>query len=161
MDTWKPSVTVAAVIENGGRFLLVEEQTVAGVRLNQPAGHLEPGESLLEAVRREALEETGHHVRVLHGIGVYMSRYQSSRTGEDVTYLRFAFAGTVGDAHDRALDVGILRAVWLSYEEIVGIRDKHRSPLVLQCIDDYLRGRRLPLTAHRGRHRARARPGGQ
>ncbi len=144
---WKPSVTVAAVIERDGKFLLVEEETSDGIRFNQPAGHLDPHESLADAVSREALEETAHEFQPDALVGVYMSRYQSSRTGEDVTYLRFAFSGSIGAVHDRALDVGILRAVWLSYEEIVGIRDKHRSPLVLQCIDDYLCGRRLPLTA--------------
>ncbi len=144
---WKPSVTVAAVIERDGKFLLVEEETSDGIRFNQPAGHLDPHESLADAVSREALEETAHEFEPDALVGVYMSRYQSSRTGEDVTYLRFAFAGTVGAMHDRPLDTGILRALWLSYEEIVALSDKHRSPLVLQCIDDYLRGRRLPLTA--------------
>ncbi len=144
---WKPSVTVAAIIEKDGKFLLVEEETSDGIRFNQPAGHLDPHESLLDAVSREALEETAHEFHPESLIGVYMSRYQSSRTGEDVTYLRFAFAGAVGNVHDRALDTGILRAVWLGYEEIVALQDKHRSPLVLQCIDDYLRGRKLPLTA--------------
>ena len=144
---WKPSVTVAAIIEKDGKFLLVEEETSDGIRFNQPAGHLDPHESLLDAVSREALEETAHEFHPESLIGVYMSRYQSSRTGEDVTYLRFAFAGAVGNVHDRALDTGILRAVWLGYEEIVALQDKHRSPLVLQCLDDYLRGRKLPLTA--------------
>ncbi len=144
---WKPSVTVAAVIERDGKFLLVEEETSDGIRFNQPAGHLDPHESLADAVSREALEETAHEFEPNALVGVYMSRYQSSRTGEDVTYLRFAFAGTVGAMHDRPLDTGILRALWLSYEEIVALSDKHRSPLVLQCINDYLRGRRLPLTA--------------
>ena len=144
---WKPSVTVAAIIEKDGKFLLVEEETSDGIRFNQPAGHLDPHESLVDAVSREALEETAHDFHPDSLVGIYMSRYQSSRTGEDVTYLRFAFAGTVGDAHDRALDTGILRAVWMDYDDIVAIQDKHRSPLVLQCIDDYLRGRRLPLSA--------------
>ena len=144
---WKPSVTVAAIIEKDGKFLLVEEETSDGIRFNQPAGHLDPHESLVDAVSREALEETAHEFQPEALVGIYMSRYQSSRTGEDVTYLRFAFAGTVGAVHDRPLDTGILRAVWMSYEEIVAVQDKHRSPLVLQCIDDYLRGRRLPLTA--------------
>ncbi|MEO0317687.1 MAG: hypothetical protein RL404_1364 [Pseudomonadota bacterium] len=144
---WKPSVTVAAIIEKDGKFLLVEEETSDGIRFNQPAGHLDPHESLVDAVSREALEETAHDFHPEALVGVYMSRYLSIRTGEDVTYLRFAFAGTAGAVHDRALDTGILRAVWLSYEEIVAISDKHRSPLVLQCVDDYLRGRRLPLSA--------------
>jgi ADP-ribose pyrophosphatase YjhB (NUDIX family) len=144
---WKPSVTVAAIIEKGGKFLLVEEETSDGIRFNQPAGHLDPQESLIDAVSREALEETAHAFHPESLVGVYMSRYQSSRTGEDVTYLRFAFCGAVGAVHDQALDTGILRAVWMDYKEILAIRDKHRSPLVLQCIDDYLAGRRLPLAA--------------
>ena len=146
-DLWKPSVTVAAIIERGGQFLLVEEETRDGIRFNQPAGHLDPAESLISAVSREALEETAHEFTAEALVGIYMSRYQSTRTGEDVTYLRFAFAGTVGAAHDRPLDTGILRAVWMSYEEVMAVQDKHRSPLVLQCIDDFLRGRRLPLSA--------------
>ncbi len=144
---WKPSVTVAAIMDKDGKFLLVEEETSDGIRFNQPAGHLDPHESLMDAVSREALEETAHEFHPDALVGVYMSRYQSNRTGEDVTYLRFAFAGAVGMVHDRPLDTGILRAVWLGYEEIVALSDKHRSPLVLQCIDDYLRGRRLPLSA--------------
>ncbi len=145
-DIWKPSVTVAAVIEHDGRFLLVEEETSEGVRFNQPAGHLDPFESLEQAVAREALEETAHEFSPTSLIGVYMSRYQSVRTGEDVTYLRFAFAGTLGPAHDRPLDHGILRALWLGYEELVALRERHRSPLVLQCVDDYLKGQRTPLS---------------
>ncbi len=144
---WKPSVTVAAIIEKDGRFLLVEEETSDGIRFNQPAGHLDPHESLIDAVSREALEETAHEFHPDALVGVYMSRYQSSRTGEDVTYLRFAFAGKAGTVHDQALDTGILRAVWLSYDEIAALAELHRSPLVMQCIDDYLRGRRLPLSA--------------
>ena len=142
---WKPSVTVAAIIERDQKFLLVEEETSDGIRLNQPAGHLDPGESLAEAVAREALEETAHDFVPGSLVGVYMSRYKSSRTREDVTYLRFAFAGTLGAAHDRPLDDGILRTVWMSHEELLATQDKHRSPLVLQCVDDYLAGRRYPL----------------
>ena len=82
----------------------------------------------------------------MHWWGVYMSRYQSTRTGEDVTYLRFAFCCMVGNVHDQPLDVGILRTVWMSYEEIIATQALHRSPLVLQCIDDYLSGKRSPLS---------------
>ena len=144
MDTWKPSVTVAAVIENESRFLLVEEQTVAGVRLNQPAGHLERGESLLEAVRREALEETGHHVRVLHGIGVYLARFVHETSATDVTYLRFAFACRVV-VHEplRALDEGIVRTHWLSADELRQCAEQHRSALVMQVVEDCLAGQRF------------------
>lgn len=143
---WKPSVTVAAIIERDQQFLLVEEETSDGIRFNQPAGHLDPGESLVEAVAREALEETAHEFTPESLVGVYMSRYKSNRTNEDVTYLRFTFAGTLGVAHDRPLDEGILRTVWMSRDELVACRDKHRSPLVLQCVDDYLAGRRYPLS---------------
>ena len=145
-DLWKPSVTVAAIIERDGRFLLVEEETSDGIRFNQPAGHLDPAESLISAVSREALEETAHEFIPDALVGVYMSRYQSTRTGEDVTYLRFAFCGRVGNVHDQPLDVGILRTVWMSYEEIIATQALHRSPLVLQCIDDYLSGKRSPLS---------------
>ncbi len=145
-DLWKPSVTVAAIIERDDRFLLVEEETSDGIRFNQPAGHLDPAESLITAVSREALEETAHEFTPEALVGVYMSRYLSTRTGEDVTYLRFAFCGRAGTAHDRPLDVGILRAVWMSYEEIIATQEMHRSPLVLQCIDDYLSGKRSPLS---------------
>ena len=144
---WKPSVTVAAIIERDHQFLLVEEETSDGIRFNQPAGHLDPHESLAEAVAREALEETAHEFTPEALVGVYMSRYLSSRTREDVTYLRFAFAGTLGAVHDRPLDEGILRVVWMSYDELVATQEKHRSPLVLQCVDDYLAGRRYPLSA--------------
>ncbi|MDB5797741.1 MAG: hydrolase [Paucimonas sp.] len=144
-EIWKPSVTVAAVIEKDGRFLLVEEETSEGVRFNQPAGHLDPLESLAQAVSREVMEETAHEFTPHALVGVYMSRYQSLRTGEDVTYLRFAFSGSTGRVHDRPLDHGILRALWLSYDELLETRERHRSPLVLQCIDDYLKGQRAPL----------------
>ncbi len=143
---WKPSVTVAAIIEHEGRFLLVEEETSDGIRFNQPAGHLDPGESLIDAVSREALEETAHEFTADALVGVYMSRYLSNRTGDDVTYLRFAFSGKVGAKHDRPLDEGILRALWMTHEELVACREKHRSPLVLQCVDDYLAGKRSPLS---------------
>ena len=143
---WKPSVTVAAIIERDRKFLLVEEETSDGIRFNQPAGHLDPGESLIEAVAREALEETAHEFAPDALVGVYMSRYLSSRTKEDVTYLRFAFAGLLGRVHDRPLDEGILRTVWMSRDEMIATQDLHRSPLVLQCVDDYITGHRHPLS---------------
>ena len=145
-DVWKPSVTVAAIIERDGRFLLVEEETSEGIRFNQPAGHLDPHESLEEAVVRETLEETAHDFTPTALVGMYMSRYVSARTGHDVTYLSFTFCGEVGAKHDQALDVGILRAVWMSYDELVATREKHRSPSVLQRVDDYLAGKRAPLS---------------
>jgi ADP-ribose pyrophosphatase YjhB (NUDIX family) len=139
---WKPNVTVAAVIEQAGRFLLVEEETDGGLRFNQPAGHLEAGESLVEAAAREVLEETAHRFRPESLVGIY----QWPRPDGAVTYLRFAFAGRVdGVEAGRALDAGILRAVWMSLQEVEATAARHRSPLVLQCIRDYLDGRRYPL----------------
>jgi 8-oxo-dGTP pyrophosphatase MutT (NUDIX family) len=145
-DIWKPSVTVAAVIERDGRFLLVEEETSDGIRLNQPAGHLEPNESLTDAAARETLEEAAFDFSPTALVGMYMSRYLSSRTGQEVTYLRFAFSGELGRQHDRELDHGILRTVWMTREELMECESRHRSPLVLRCIDDYLAGRRVPLS---------------
>lgn len=139
---WKPHVTVAALMERDGKFLLVEEETSEGIRFNQPAGHLDAGESLLDACMREALEETAHAFTPTDLVGIY----QWPRPQKDITYLRFAFAGKVG-AHDtaRTLDMGILRAVWLTPAEIEATVERHRSPLVLQCVRDYLAGRRFPL----------------
>lgn len=145
-DIWKPSVTVSAIIERNGRFLLVEEETSDGIRFNQPAGHLDPNESLEQAVVRETLEETAHDFSPTSLVGVYMSRYVSSRTALDVTYLRFAFAGELGAAYDLPLDTGILRTVWMTYGELLDCQEKHRSPLVLQCVQDYLDGKRSPLS---------------
>ncbi len=143
---WKPSVTVAAVIERDGQFLLVEEETSDGIRFNQPAGHLDPQESLEQAVVRETLEETAHDFTPTALVGMYMSRYLSARTGHDVTYLSFTFCGEVGARHDQPLDVGIIRAVWMSYDELLACQEKHRSPSVLQRVDDYLAGKRAPLS---------------
>jgi 8-oxo-dGTP pyrophosphatase MutT (NUDIX family) len=139
---WKPNVTVAALIECEGRFLLVEEETADGVRFNQPAGHLDQGESLVAACAREALEETAWHFRPTALVGVY----QWPRPSGEITYLRFAFAGELG-AHEegRILDEGILRAVWMSPDEIRACTERHRSPLIWQCVSDYLAGRRFPL----------------
>lgn len=142
---WKPSVTVAAIVERDGLFLLVEEETSDGVRLNQPAGHLDPFESLEQAVVRETLEETAHDFTPTALVGMYMSRYRSARTGEDVTYLRFTFCGDVGKEHDLPLDEGIIRTLWMSRDEMAACQERHRSPLVLQCVDEYLAGRRAPL----------------
>ncbi|MFC7517805.1 NUDIX hydrolase [Herbaspirillum sp. GCM10030257] len=145
-DVWKPSVTVAAVIERDGRFLLVEEETSDGIRFNQPAGHLDPNESLIQAVSRETMEETAHEFTPTALIGIYMSRYVSSRTNLQVTYLRFAFCGEVGRDLQLPLDTGILRAVWMTHEELLACESKHRSPLVMRCIDDYLAGQLSPLS---------------
>ncbi|CAA2100905.1 NUDIX hydrolase [Variovorax paradoxus] len=144
---WKPNVTVAAVIERDGRFLLVEEQSGDGLRLNTPAGHLDPGESPAEGCARETLEETAHHFTPTSLIGIYMARSRpAAERGEDVTYMRFAFAGELGDFDaGRPLDEGIVRTVWMTLEEIRGSVERHRSPLLLQCIEDYLAGERHPL----------------
>ncbi len=173
---WKPNVTVAAVVERDGRFLLVEEETDDGLRFNQPAGHLDEGESLLAACAREALEETAWNFTPTALVGVYQwprprlaagpsqgeaslgierseqvsppssGRGAGGRSSGNITYLRFAFAGELG-AHEagRVLDEGILHAVWLTPEEIRASADRHRSPLVWQCVSDWLAGRRFPL----------------
>ena len=147
---WKPSVTVAAIIEQGGRYLLIEEHTPEGLRLNNPAGHLEAGEDPVSACAREAIEETAHPFSPEHLVGVYLSRFQRPARGkqaaEDITYLRFAFGGQLG-AHDpqRSLDDGIVRTLWMSLEEVRASVERHRSPLVLQCIEDHARGQRFPL----------------
>lgn len=142
--TWNSSVTVAAVIERGGRFLLVEEEDQDGGDpvYNQPAGHWESGETLVEACAREVLEESAHRFDPKQLVGVY----RWTRPQGDVTYLRFAFCGDIrGLEAGRALDEGILRAVWLAPEEIRALASRHRSPLVWRCIEDYLAGKRYPL----------------
>jgi 8-oxo-dGTP pyrophosphatase MutT (NUDIX family) len=147
ISRWKPNVTVAAVIEQNGQFLLVEEHTAQGLRLNTPAGHLDPGESPIEGCVRETLEETAYAFTPTALIGIYMAR-SSHRTGhkEDVTYMRFAFAGDLGAQEaDRALDEGIVRTVWMTADEIRASVPRHRSPLLLQCVEDYLAGKRYPL----------------
>src|SRR3954469_24533606 len=143
--TFKPSVTVAAVIERDGRFLLIEEETSEGIKLNQPAGHLDPHESLEQAVVREVMEETAHEFIAHALVGMYMSRYQSKTRGTDVTYLRFTFCGEAGKQHDQPLDHGILRTLWMTRDEMAACQDRHRSPIMLQCVDDYLAGKRTPL----------------
>jgi 8-oxo-dGTP pyrophosphatase MutT (NUDIX family) len=141
-DPWRPSVTVAAVVERGGRFLLVEEEIDGRRVLNQPAGHLDPGESLVAACRREVLEETAHHFAPRALVGIYRWHYAP----KDVTFLRFCFCGEVeGVEEGRALDRGIVAARWLSREEVLERRPQHRSPLVEQCLRDFLAGRRFAL----------------
>ena len=149
---WKPSVTVAAVIardfDGVQKFLLVEEETRDGLRLNNPAGHLDPGESPEDGCARETLEETAHHFKPTAVVGVYMSRFERVQADGvlDITYLRFAYCGELG-AHveGQALDEGIVRTVWLTADEIRASVDQHRSPLLLRCMEDYLAGRRYPL----------------
>jgi 8-oxo-dGTP pyrophosphatase MutT (NUDIX family) len=146
---WKPSVTVAAIIERDGRFLLVEEMTGDGLKLNNPAGHLDPGESPAQGCAREALEETTCLFTPKELVGVYLSRFQRNRPGlpeEDITYVRFAFCGELGPAQAHLkLDVGIVRTLWMSPEEIRASVERHRSPLLLRCMEDYLSGQRYPM----------------
>jgi 8-oxo-dGTP pyrophosphatase MutT (NUDIX family) len=140
---WKPNATVAAVIEDNGRFLLVEERIAGQLKLNQPAGHIEHGESIVEAAIRETLEETAHHFVPRSLVGMYQ---WSPPEHPELTYLRFAFTGQVtGVEAEHALDADIEQAVWLTRDEIVARAEQHRSPLLLACIDDYLAGRCYPL----------------
>ena len=146
-DVRKPAVTVASIIERDGLFLMIEEETSDGRRINQPAGHLDPGESLIDAVVRETREEAATAFKPTHLVGTYLSRYMSIRRGVPVTYLRFAFAGELIAQFDEPLDTGIIRAMWMSYDELVATQQQHRSELILRCIDDYLAGSRIPLSA--------------
>jgi 8-oxo-dGTP pyrophosphatase MutT (NUDIX family) len=140
---WTPHVTVAAIIEQDGRFLLVQERESGRAVLNQPAGHLEDGESLVTAVIRETLEETGWHFQPEAVIGMYRWRHPEKNT----TYLRVTFAGS-GLGHDihRSLDAAIEDTLWLSVREIRRQSEMLRSPLVLKSIEDYLAGARYPLS---------------
>ncbi len=151
---WKPNTTVAAVIERRidgvPKFLLVEEQTWDGLRLNNPAGHLNPGESPLQGCARETLEETAFHFTPTGLVGIYLSRSEQGapgqETSEGITYLRFAFCGELGqEIVGQPLDEGIVRTLWLSASEIRACAHLHRSPMLLQCMEDYLAGKRYPL----------------
>ena len=147
-NRWRPSVTVAAIIERDGRFLLVEEETSHGLRLNNPAGHLEAGESPAEGCARKALEETTWRFKPTALVGVYMSRFVKAANGEDITYLRFAFSGELGaQVPGLALDKGIVRTLWMTADEIRANAERLRSPLVLRCMEDYLAGVRFPMEA--------------
>jgi len=140
---WHAHVTVATVVEDAGRFLLVEEEKQGRLVLNQPAGHLEPGESLIEAARRETLEETAWQVEILGviGIGLYVA------PANGVTYYRTAFhARPLAHQPERALDADITRAAWLTLDEIRAEQARLRSPLVLDAIEKYLDGHRYPLS---------------
>jgi 8-oxo-dGTP pyrophosphatase MutT (NUDIX family) len=139
---WKPNVTVAAVIEQNQRFLLVREQVDKSIVINQPAGHLEPEESLETAVRREVLEETGYKFEPSHVIGIYLL----ARPAQQTSFLRICFSGTCDlDSSAQILDHDILSTVWLSRQELLAHDEPLRSALVLRCIDDYLAGHRHPL----------------
>ena len=143
---WKPSVTVAAVIEHRGRFLLVEEETKLGLKLNTPAGHLEGGETPAQGCAREVLEEAAYDFNPTALLGMYIARSRKNSTGEDQTYLRLAYRGELGAHHaGRPLDHGIVRTVWMDADEVRASADRHRSPLVVKCIEDYLAGKAYPL----------------
>jgi 8-oxo-dGTP pyrophosphatase MutT (NUDIX family) len=138
----EPHITVAAVVEREGKFLLVEERIENATVLNQPAGHWDEGETLFAGAVREALEESAWEVRLTALVGIY--EYQPPDL--DYGFLRFAFAAEALRHHpDRKLDTGIERAVWLSREELAACLPRHRSPMVMRCVDDYLAGRRYPL----------------
>jgi len=140
---WKPDATVAAVIERDGRFLLVEERIRGRLVFNQPAGHLEDGESLLAAVVREVYEETAWVFEPQWLLGIYLWRSPNGQTT-----LRFGFSGSIRDFDPgHKLDRPIVQTHWLTRDEIDARAERLRSPLVQRCIEDYLRGARLPLTA--------------
>lgn len=139
---WQPDVTVATVVVSDGRLLMVEESAGGRLVLNQPAGHLEPDESLVEAALRETLEETGWDVRLTAFVGAY--QWKAPETGRH--YLRFAFAAEPVTHHpERKLDEGIARALWLTPGELQAEATRHRSPLVWRTASDFLAGRRQPL----------------
>ena len=151
-ERWKPSVTVAAIVGRARgeqtEYLIVEEQTGAGLRLNNPAGHMEPGESPLEAVVREAREETTRHFVAEHLVGIYLARSTGAESRGDTTYLRFAFAGRAGEPDPALqLDAGIVRELWLTLDELRDSRARHRSPLLLRSIEDAAAGQAFPLAA--------------
>jgi 8-oxo-dGTP pyrophosphatase MutT (NUDIX family) len=139
---WNPEVTVAAIVPVDGRFLMVEERIAGRLVLNQPAGHLEDGETLIEAVVRETREETAWRFHPEALVGVYLWR----NPVDGRSFLRFAFCGTVDDHQPKLpLDIGIVRAVWLSSEQLAARAPQLRSPLVMRCLDDFLQGVRQPL----------------
>ena len=143
---WKPSVTVAAVIERDGRYLLVEEHTADGLRLNTPAGHLEPGESPQSGAVREALEETGRHFTPEALVGVYLAASADAQ-GQPTTWVRFAFCGPASEpVPGQALDSGIVRTLWMTPAEVEASQGRHRSPLVWRCVQDHALGQRFALT---------------
>ena len=149
---WQPHVVVAAVVERDGRYLIVEEFINGELRLNQPAGHWEEGETLVEAVRRETLEEAAWDIEPSHFLGTYVWQPASL----PYPFVRFAFIADALRHHpDRKLDDGIVRALWMTREELLARRDEWRSPSVIQCIDDHRAGCRYPLDIIREQTEAR------
>lgn len=139
---WYPHVTVAAIIEQDGRFLVVEEETAEGIRINQPAGHLERNESIVAGVIRETIEESAYVVKPDAVVGIY----RWGPPDRDLVYLRFALSATVvRHEPSRPLDTGILRALWMTPDALRACVGRHRSPLVMRCVDDYRTGHRFPL----------------
>ena len=139
---WQPDVTVATVVVRDGRLLCVEERSNGQLVINQPAGHLEPDESLVDAAVRETREETGWNVRITHLVGAYQWKAEAGRRH----YLRFAFAAeAVDQIPGHALDEGIVRALWLTPGELQDLAPRHRSPLVWRTVADFLGGSRHPL----------------
>jgi len=139
---WKPHTTVAALCERGGKYLLVREQADGKIVYNQPAGHLDPGESLLDAVVRETLEETRYVFEPQTLLGIYRYRPHGEH---DETFLRFLFRGVAGKRLDGPLDDEIIAAEWLSYEQVLDCKQQHRSPLVMRAIDDSRQHSGFPL----------------
>ncbi len=139
---FKPNTTVAAIIEQNGKFLLVEEKTNRGNRYNQPAGHLEDNETLIQAVIRETMEEAAYEFTPEALLGIYQWKHPHN----DTTYLRFAFIGKAGVHFPmQELDEGIVQALWMGIDEIRDKQNLMRSPQVLTCIEDYLSGKIYPL----------------
>jgi len=139
---WKPNVTVASIIEHAGKFLMVEEHSSAGPVINQPAGHLEPNESMQEAAIRETLEETGFQFTPQAFIGSYLWHNQENKT----TYFRTTFSGSVcQEPIGKQLDDGIIQALWMTREEIIDNQKRLRSPIILESINDFLAGKTYPL----------------
>lgn len=143
MSGWSPHVVVACVVEREGRFLLVEERIGGELRMNQPAGHWEQGETLVEGAIRETLEESGWEVEPTHVLGIYHYDPADLEYG----FLRIAFvAKALRERPNHELDEGIERPVWLTRDEVAATLELHRSPMVLRCVDDYLAGQRFPLS---------------
>lgn len=139
--TWYPHITVAAIIERDNHFLMVEEDCEGAIVINQPAGHLEQNESLIEAVVRETLEETAWHINPTNIVGIYQWTNNNRQT-----FLRIAFASDcIRHDPERSLDHGIIKTLWLSRDELENQSQRLRSPMVIQCVDDYLAGQRYPL----------------